>query len=74
VPSADTPGGSGLATTVGVERCTEAELLQAYQEQQTTGAPGGRWLHNPAALSPVWLEQPQRMAALARRTVVGWLG
>lgn len=74
VPSADTPGGSGLATTVGVERCTEAELLQAYQEQQTTGAPGVRWLQNPAAISPVWLEQPQRMAALARRTVVGWLG
>jgi hypothetical protein len=36
-------------------------------------APGFRWLKNPAAISPVWREKPERMAALTRLTVVGWL-
>ena len=36
-------------------------------------APGVRWIKNPAAISPVWLEQPARIAALAMLTVVGLL-
>jgi hypothetical protein len=62
-----------LATTVGAEVCTDAELLQAYQEQHTTVEPGFRWIKNPAAISPVWLEKPEQIAALAMLTVVGLL-
>ena len=62
-----------LATTVRAETCTEAEILQAYQDQNTTVESGLRWSKNPAALSPVWLEKPARLAALAMRTVIGWL-
>jgi hypothetical protein len=53
--------------------CTDAELLQAYQEQHITVEPGFRWIKNPAAISPVWLEKPERIAALAMLTVVGLL-
>ena len=53
--------------------CTDADLLQAYQEQHITVEPGFRWLKNPAAMSPVWLEKPERIAALAMLTVVGFL-
>jgi transposase len=35
--------------------------------------PGFRWIKNPAAISPVWLEKPKRIAALAMLTVVGLL-
>jgi hypothetical protein len=35
--------------------------------------PGFRWLKNPAAIAPVWLEKPERIAALAMLTVVGLL-
>jgi transposase len=73
VPSADTQGWTVLATTVGAESCTDAELLQAYQEQHTTVEPGFPWIKNPAAISPVWLEKPERIAALAMLTVVGLL-
>ena len=73
VPSEDAHGGTVLATTVRPEECTDAELLQAYQEQHITVAPGFRWIKNPAAISPVWLEKPERMAALAMLTVVGVL-
>jgi transposase len=73
VPSADTQGWTVLATTVGAESCPDAELLQAYQEQHTTVEPGFRWIKNPAAISPVWLEKPERIAALAMLTVVGLL-
>jgi transposase len=52
---------------------TDAEILQAYQEQHTTVEPGFRWIKNPAAISPVWLEKPERIAALAMLTVVGLL-
>jgi hypothetical protein len=38
-----------------------------------TVAPGWRWSKHPAALAPVWLETPERLAALARCTVIGWL-
>jgi hypothetical protein len=48
-------------------------LLQAYQEQHITVEPGFRWIKNPAAISPVWLEKPARIAALAMLTVVGLL-
>jgi len=73
VPSADTQGWTVLATTVGAESCTDAALLQVYQEQHTSVEPGFRWIKNPAAISPVWLEKPERIAALAMLTVVGLL-
>ena len=62
-----------LATTLRSEECTDGEMLQAYQAQPLTVAPGCRWSKHPAALSPVWREQPARMAALAMLTVGGWL-
>jgi hypothetical protein len=62
-----------LATPVSPETGTDAELLQADQEPHTTVEPGLRWSKNPAALSPVWWENPERMAALAMRTVIGLL-
>jgi transposase len=73
VPSADTYGWAVLATTVGAESCPDTEILQAYQEQHITVEPGFRWIKNPAAISPVWLEKPERIAALAMLTVVGLL-
>jgi transposase len=66
-------GWTVLATTVSPETCTDAEILQAYQEQHTTVEPGFRWIKNPAAIAPVWLEKPERIAALAMLTVVGLL-
>src|SRR5215471_5249798 len=66
-------GWTVLATTVSAEACPDAEVLQAYQEQHTTVEPGFRWIKHPAAISPVWLEKPERIAALARLTVVGLL-
>ena len=56
-------GWTVLATTVHAETCTDADILQAYQEQTTTVAPGFRWIKNPAAIAPVWLEKPERIAA-----------
>src|SRR5262249_7922952 len=73
VPAEDTYGWTVLATTVPPEVCTDTELLQAYQEQHITVEPGFRWIKNPAAISPVWLEKPERMAALAMLTVMGLL-
>ena len=73
VPSEDAHGWTVLATTVRPEGCTDTELLQAYQEQHITVEPGCRWIKNPAAISPVWLEKPERIAALAMLTVVGLL-
>src|SRR5437879_6390163 len=73
VPSEDAYGWTVLATTLQPEVCTDAELLQAYQDQNTTVEPGFRWIKNPAAISPVWLEKPERIAALAMLTVVGLL-
>jgi transposase len=72
-PSEGAHGWTVLATTVRPELCTDAELLQAYQEQHITVEPGFRWIKNPAAISPVWLEKPERVAALAMLTVVGLL-
>jgi transposase len=73
VPTEDAHGWTVLATTVPPEECTDTELLQAYQEQHITVEPGFRWIKNPAAISPVWLEKPERIAALAMLTVVGLL-
>jgi transposase len=73
VPSEDVHGWTVLATTLRPEECTDTELLQAYQEQHITVEPGFRWIKNPAAISPVWLEKPERIAALAMLTVVGLL-
>jgi hypothetical protein len=69
----DEPGWFILATTVGAQGCTDTQLGQAYQEQNTTVEPGVRWIKNPAAIAPVWLEKPERMAALAMLTVRGLL-
>ena len=66
-------GWTVLATTVPPEACTDTEILQAYQEQNTTVEPGFRWIKNPAAIAPVWLEKPERIAALAMLTVLGLL-
>jgi hypothetical protein len=57
-----------LATTVRAERWGESAILQAYQEQNTTVEPGFRWIKNPAAIAPVWLEKPERIAAFLHRT------
>jgi len=67
---AEDKGWTGLATTVSAAGCAEVARLPADQEQHTTVEPGLRWLKKPAALAPVGLEQPARMAALARLT--GW--
>jgi transposase len=66
-------GWTVLATTVDAETCADAQILRAYQEQNSTVEPGLRWIKNPAAIPPMWLEKPERMAALAMLTVVGLL-
>jgi transposase len=66
-------GWTVLATTVRAEDGADGEILQAYQEQNTTVEPGFRWIKNPAAIAPVWLEKPERIAALAMLTVLGLL-
>jgi transposase len=66
-------GWTVLATTVRAEVCGDVDILQAYQDQTTTVEPGFRWIKNPAAIAPVWLEKPERIAALAMLTVVGLL-
>jgi transposase len=66
-------GWTVLATTVSAETCTDTDILQVYQEQNTTGEPGFRGIKHPAAIAPVWLEQPERIAALAMLTVLGLL-
>jgi len=73
LPAEDAHGWTVLATTLRSEECTDVEMLQGYQEQHITVEPGFRWIKNPAAISPVWLEQPKRIAALAMLTVVGLL-
>jgi transposase len=66
-------GWTVLATTVHAETCSDTQILRAYQEQNSTVEPGLRWLKNPAAITPVWLEKPERIAALAMLTVLGLL-
>jgi hypothetical protein len=71
IPAAEAHGWTVLATTLRPEEWTDAERLQAYQAQPVTVEPGLRWLKTPAAISPVWREQPERLAALALLTVLG---
>jgi transposase len=66
-------GWTVLATTISAEGGTDVEILEAYQDQNTTVEPGFRWIKNPAAIAPVWLEKPERIAALAMLTVLGLL-
>jgi hypothetical protein len=66
-------GWTVLATTVDAETCSDAQMLRAYQEQNSTVEPGLRWIKNPAAITPMWLEKPERIAALAMLTVIGLL-
>jgi hypothetical protein len=56
-------GWTVLATTVGEEVGTDAEILHASHDQQSTVEPGFRWIKNPAAITPMWLEKPERIAA-----------
>lgn len=70
---AEDNGWTVLATTLNADVCSDAEILRAYQEQHATVEPGFRWIKNPAAIAPVWLEKPERIAALAMLTVVGLL-
>ena len=72
-PSVSSFGWLVLATTVSEQRCDDAEIVRAYRDQTTTVEPGFRWIKNPAAISPVWLEKRERIAALAMLTVVGLL-
>ena len=62
-----------LATTIDESSGSDAEIVQAYRDQTTTVESGFRWIKNPAAIHPVWLEKRERMAALAMLTVVGLL-
>jgi len=57
------PAGPGARPRWGGEGGTEAESLQAYHAHQSPVEPGWRWLKPPAAIAPVWLENPERMAA-----------
>jgi transposase len=66
-------GWTVLATTAAAAVCPDADILQAYQDQNTTVEPGLRWIKHPAAIAPVWLEKPERIAALAMLTVLGLL-
>ena len=62
-----------LATTIEESVCRDAEIVRAYRDQTTTVERGFRWIKNPAAIHPVWLEKRERIAALAMLTVVGLL-
>ncbi len=72
-PPVSTCGWLVLATTVSEQTCNDAEIVRAYRDQSTTVEPGFRWIKNPAAVSPVWVEERERIAALAMLTVVGLL-
>lgn len=72
-PPVATCGWLVLATTGSEQTCEDADVVRPYREQTTTVESGFRWMKNPAAMSPVWLEKRERIAALAMRTVVGLL-
>jgi transposase len=72
-PPMHTYGWLVLATTVDAHTSSDAEIVRAYRDQTTTVEPGFRWIKNPAAICPVWLKKPERIAALALLTVVGLL-
>jgi hypothetical protein len=74
------PGGSASAVSASgalvwlCQHWSGSERLRNFcQEQHTTVEPGLRWIKHPAAISPVWLEKPEHIAALAMLTVVGLL-
>jgi transposase len=71
--AAQEQGWTVLATTVGAEVCSDAQILRAYRKQNSTVESGLRWIKNPAAITPMWLEKPERIAALAMLTVIGLL-
>jgi len=62
-----------LATTIDESVCSDAEIVRAYRDQTGTVERGFRWIKNPAAIHPVWLEKRERIAALAMLTVIGLL-
>ena len=62
-PAEEDNGWTVLATTVAAAVCPDADILQAYQDQNTTVAPGLRGIKHPAAIAPVWREKPARLAA-----------
>jgi hypothetical protein len=62
-PAAEEQGWTVLATTVGPAVCADAQLLQVSQAQNSPVEPGWRWIKHPAAITPVWLEKPERIAA-----------
>ncbi|ETX03897.1 MAG: hypothetical protein ETSY2_31905 [Candidatus Entotheonella gemina] len=72
-PPVKTFGWSVLAAAIDEASCGDPEIVQAYRDQTSTVERGFRWIKNPAAISPVWLEKRQRIAALAMLTVVGLL-
>lgn len=72
-PPVETFGWLVLATTVSEHTCDDTEIVRAYRDQTTPVEAGFRWIKNPAAISPVWLEKRERLAALAMLTVVGLL-
>jgi hypothetical protein len=71
--AAEDQGGTVRATTIPAEGCPDAAILEAYHDQHSTVEQGFRWIKNPAASAPVWLEKPERIAALAMLTVLGLL-
>ncbi len=62
-----------LATTLEDSAHPDVAILQAYQDQASTVEHGLRWIKNAAAITPMWLEKPERLAALAMVTVLGLL-
>jgi hypothetical protein len=62
-----------LATTLAESAHPDVAILQAYQDQASTVEHGLRWIKNAAAITPMWLEKPERLAALAMVTVLGLL-
>jgi hypothetical protein len=59
----DDNGWTVLTTTINSEVCTGTEVLQACHNQFRMEEPGARWIKNPAAITSIWLEKPERIAA-----------
>ena len=72
-PPVESFGWLVLATTLKEPTCGDVDIVQASRDQTATVERGLRWMKNPAAISPVWLEKRERIAALAMLTVVGLL-
>src|SRR5262249_13269395 len=66
-------GGAVVATPLGADRWRESGIFPGYHDEKHTTGSGVSWIKNPAAISPVWLEKPERIAALAMLTVLGLL-